>query len=441
MLVRTKHSNDASVATVDDGQLIAYWHEVIATPWLHQYRAADASWFTIGCVDSDVSLHPWVQEADVLHLHWVAEWLSADAIHRLLQLGKPVLWSFHDLWPVSCGNHYAGGQAPTTNDWQTGAALPPELTAIGQREFMRKMQSLADQHLQVIAPSRWIGHMAQQSEVGRQWPVHHLPYGINTQLFQPKTKAVARQELGLPTDKILLLFSAASLAEKRKGFHLLVKALQQANLAADTVQLLLAGSDELDLSTLPVAALHLGNISTEQKMALIYQAADAYLCPTLEDNLPNTVIESLCSGTPVIGFSTGGLPDLISHSQNGLLASCGDVDDFSHHLNAFCTDSALRDQLLRTASTVSLQDHALETQATRMLKLYEALPATSAKQPTTGTTQLVATETEWLMHAVLRQSQQQQAREHKWQAKLEKLKAKQHRSVAPPTTKKSWWKL
>ena len=450
MLVRTKHGTSETVQSVDDGTMAA-WHEKIATPWLQRRLPPDSPWFTVGCMDRDISAHPWVREADVIHLHWVAEWLSATAIAQLAALRKPLVWTFHDLWPVTCGNHFAGNNTPVDEQWQTGESLPEPLNAIGRREFERKLLMLAGQPVQVIVPSKWTGEMAKRSRIGGHWPVHQVTNSIETDIFSPSNMQAARERWQLPQDKVLLLFGCASIMERRKGFHKLVEALQLASPPADRAELVLFGADRPDITKIALQVHHVGSVGDDKAMAALFASADAYLCPTLEDTVPNTVIESLCCGTPVIGFATGGVPDFVTDGRNGLLAPCGDVPALATCINRFLLDGAFRDELRGGALATDKSHFAPEAQAAQIRDIYHTcvaqshpmtLPAVAWDSPSNA---MVPSEMSWLVQAaaeaVLRAGQQERVLREKLavaRAKLDKVRtSEQPRQIRS----KPWWKF
>ena len=446
VLVRTKHSNDDRVAATDDGTLAA-WHEQIATPWLQRRLPANSPWFTTGAIHADVSSHPWVQEADVLHLHWVAEWLSASAIAGLAALRKPIVWTFHDLWAVTGGYHYPGRNNPQDDAWQTGASLPEELASIARIEFEHRLALLAPLPLQIISPSRWLAAQSQQSHIGQKWQTQVIPYGIDITIFRPGDVSGERKRWSVPKGSICLLFGCASLNEERKGFGALKQALALAMnnaafaqaAASGSVQLLLFGAESPPLSDLPIQAQHLGVIRSESDMASVYQAADVYLCPTLEDNLPNTVLESLACGTPVVGFATGGVPDMVTHDTNGLLAPCGDVQALSEHLIRIVIDTACRHRLQQEVRLVDLTGFALQTQAQRVQDLYHDLLARETTPAPTVARSPSQPMPPWLMQAAVEALQRAGERETVLKEKLTKAKAKAAKPEAKPEVKRRWW--
>jgi len=461
MLVRTKRQEDAHVSATDDGTLAA-WHEQIATPWLRRRLETDSPWFTVGCLNSFVEHHPWVIEADVLHLHWVAEWLSAEAVARLGDMGKPLFWTLHDLWPVTGGNHFAGNNSPADDSWQTGAALPEELRDIAAREFERKHRHLGGLPLHVISPSVWLAEMVRCSRVGARWNISVLPNGISTETFRPAERAAARSRWKLPGDNLLLLFGCQALNEHRKGFSTLREALRLASTDADFcnlrkktgVELLLFGADRPDLDAISIPARHLGAIDGDDAMASLYQAADAFLCPALEDNLPTTVIESLACGLPVLGFATGGVPDLVRDGETGLLAPCGNAQALAASIIRLCTDAALRERMQAAARNSDMARYSAQTQAQRTLELYGGIRGDDAPVAAASLTggapsvifpcAMIPREEVWLMKAAAECLRVAAGREATLREKLEESKAKLLRlktasAQRAPAVKKVRW--
>lgn len=462
MLVRTRQLESPDVSATDDGTLAA-WHEQISTPWLQRRLEPDTPWFTVGCFNSFVEDHPWVRDADVLHLHWVAEWLSAEAVARLGGTGKPLFWTLHDLWPVTGGNHFAGSNSPSNDAWQTGAALPGELRDIAGREFERKHRHLAGLPLHVISPSAWLAEIVRCSRVGAGWKISVLPNGIATETFRPAERAAVRLRLELPADKVLLLFGCQALKEHRKGFTALREALQLASMDEgfrnvmdkQGVELLLFGADRPDLDGAAFPSRHLGPITGDDAMASLYQAADAFLCPALEDNLPTTVIESLACGLPVLGFATGGVPDLVRDGETGLLAPCGDAPALAACIIRFATDAALRTRMQTAARSPDPTRYSAQTQARRVLGLYGAPPRDDAQVPAASSTSgppsvvvpcaILPGEEPWLTRAAAESVRLASEREATLRRKLDEARVKLARlksAAAPraaPTTKKTRW--
>jgi glycosyltransferase involved in cell wall biosynthesis len=258
------------------------------------------------CTDYDLASHPLVKGADIIHLHWVANFLDWPSFFK--KANKPIVWTLHDMNPFQGGFHYHDDVV--RNETKLGA-LEKRL-----REIKRKSLE-GIQNLTVITPSSWLMEESSKSEILGRFPHYHISYGLDTEVFKPYSKELAREVFGLPKDKNILLFVSENTTNRRKGIDLLQDALKQAgnkNLLAVAIGRKPALPREND----PIH--YLGSIEDERLMALAYAASDAFVIPSREDNLPNVMLEALACGRPVIGFPIGGIKEVVKHGANGLLA-------------------------------------------------------------------------------------------------------------------------
>ena len=274
----------------------------------------------------DLSKHPLVQQADVLHLHWVNQgFLSLKNIRQLADTGKPIVWTLHDMWAFTGGCHYSGNCLR----YQQACGECPFLSRPGASDLSHRIWSrkkrMFPPNIHFITCSDWLAERARESELLRHYPVASLPNPIDTTVFAPSTpenRLAFRQRLGVADDALVVLFVAVKVQDERKGFRYFQEAL--ADLKAQRpdarIELLVLGHSRAeDLAALPYPCHPLGMIGHAGQLADVYGASDVYVIPSLEENLPNTVMESLACGTPVVGFRVGGIPEMVDHLQNGFI--------------------------------------------------------------------------------------------------------------------------
>ncbi|MCC8408470.1 glycosyltransferase [Mucilaginibacter sp. UR6-1] len=297
---------------------------------------------------SNIADNPTIQEADILHLHWTnSGYLSIKNLQQLLQLGKPVVWTLHDMWAFTGGCHYSNGCDHFVNQCGNCWMLRrPRANDLSRKVWQRKFDMLQSaQNLTIVSCSNWLGNVSRGSGLLGSKPTVAIPNPIDVEIFSPKDKIAVREKWGIDADAKIILFGAANINDRRKGITYLVEALhvlkQQTGDAP--IQMVIFGKNKhFDTATLPFQVKELSIISAESDLAEIYNAADVFVSPSLEDNLPNMIMESLACGTPVAAFNTGGIPDLIDHQQNGYLAeykSSADLEAGIHHL-LFLADKA-----------------------------------------------------------------------------------------------------
>lgn len=280
--------------------------------------------FSPAAVGAQLHQHPLVQEADVLHLHWVNfGFLSLASLQALFALGKPVVWTLHDMWAFTGGCHYSRACAR----YQTHCGHCPYLRMpsahdLSFRIFEKKKRLFENANLTLVAPSRWLMQLANQAALTSGFRALTIPNTLDTELYSPMSKPEARAALGLPLDKPLVFFASGNLQDPRKGFRYLREALDRLSARQVKAEVVLAGKapPQTDLLGLAAPVYYLGKISDPARLVAAYNAADLLVVPSLEDNLPNTVLEAMACGTPVVGFTTGGIPEMIDHLQTGYLA-------------------------------------------------------------------------------------------------------------------------
>ena len=346
----------------------------------------DATLFSLSPISIPLLDHPWIAAADVVHLHWVAQFVAPEDIAELCKAGKTVFWTFHDQWPYTGGCHYIGGYTRHESDWDGSAQIGPAAQSFARMEWQRKKHAFKDLPIHVIAPSRWMAEESVASGVFRQDQIQIIPYGIDTSVFHPSRFAENfPQEIN---NKVNLLFGCHCVGDPRKGFSEFRQALNlcilDARFAAAVANGLISvttfGELPENALDLPIPVTHMEMLLGDLKVADLLRASSALICPTLEDNLPNVVMESLACGCPVVAFATGGVPDMITHDKNGLLAPKGNSEALSRHLINFCVDDTLRQRLRDNTRQTNLENCSLETQASRVLKLYDvASPSSQAK--------------------------------------------------------------
>ena len=277
------------------------------------------------------------KEADLIHLSWINQgMLSLANIKRIVRSGKPVVWTMHDLWTATGICHYAR-QCPSFRTGCHNCRLLPRgggKEDLSRKVWNRKMALYHNANIHFITCSRWLEGQARQSALMKGQRITAIPNPIDTRLFVPTDKAEARLKNQLPTDRRIILFVAHRVDDDRKGANYFVEAvnrLADANphFANNTCVAAIGRNSESIASLLHVPTYAVGFVTDERQMASVYTAADVFVLPSLEDNLPNTIMESLACGVPCVGFKVGGIPEMIDHRVNGYVANFKDVADLA----------------------------------------------------------------------------------------------------------------
>lgn len=322
---------------------------------------------------------------DIILLHWINGLLDTRAIRQLYDYYRcPLIWVMADQEPMTGGCHYSFGCDGFTK--QCGAC--PQLDSQrpddhSRRTWQRKRQYLSELPICFIAPTGWGLARIKQSSLFSRQRAELIPYAIDVQTFRPFAQHIARDLLQLPADKKIIFCGATYLEDRRKGMAQLIAALTRlaelseagGALSRADIFLLVAGLNGKELMAgLPLAAKYVGHLNDDLTLALAYQAADIFLCPSIEDAGPMMIPEAMCCGTPVVAFNVGGAPDLIEPMKTGYLAELPDADDLARGAYAVLTNENL--SAMRVAAReAALRAHAPELVAQRYLQLCASLPA------------------------------------------------------------------
>ena len=268
-----------------------------------------------------------IQEADIIHLHWInAGFLSLKSIKKLLDLGKPVVWTFHDMWAMTGGCHHA----LTCDGYKRKCGNCPYLKKPGNgdlshRLWNKKNRLFGKRKITVITPSQWMHERVRESSIFGRMDVYTIPNAVDQTIFRPVDRDTTCRKLGLDPAKKYILFGAASVGNMYKGFSYFQDAVSELCRdpeKVDGVEILLFGKTSGEVSSLlPLASRSFDYVDSAQTMRDLYGVAHLYVISSLQDTFPTTVIESMFCGTPVVGFRTGGIPEMIGHLTDGYLAS------------------------------------------------------------------------------------------------------------------------
>lgn len=378
MCVLHKSTNDPTVrwiygvrGSADKRQAISLWPG-LRQHWgetLQRFPGRSQSLCFFSTPDAVVSLDELVQDFDVINLHWVAGFLDIESMPKLFA-GKKLFWTLHDMNPFTGGCHYA----QDCIRYRTGCHDCPQLGP-GPEDIVRaiwnlKLSCYESLDLTVVTPSRWLGSCSQASRLLGRFPHRVIPNGLDLKHYHPVDRSQARQALGLPTEAQVVLFGASAIGDYRKGFDLFLDAIVRLPHLLEGAELILAAfghSEELGRITTPYKLHHLGHLDDATQLSAAYSAADVFVVPSREDNLPNTVLESLACGTPIVGFDIGGLPDMISHRKTGYLAPFPNVNELAEGIAWVLSQ---RGGLRSHCRDRAVDEFSLKVQAQRYRDLY-----------------------------------------------------------------------
>ncbi len=327
MLVRQKSTSDPNVIEFTQSKihkkinLFLFFIELLILKFFKK-KGKD---FSLPWFGPDLSKHPLVMEADIIHLHWVQNsFLSLKNLNKLIKLNKKIVWTLHDMWAFTGGCHYNEG----CRKFEVGCNDCPQLRNLPIKDFSTSIFNLKNQlfinsNFTVNALSSWIGNESKKSPFFKNKNIVNIKNCIDTKIFKNYNQELVRKELNISIDKQIILFVSMNIDDERKGYQYLNESLQilikQKNINQNNIELLAIGRSFSE-HQMPFNLTTISRIEDQTLMAKYYSAADVLVVPSIQDNLPNTIAEALCCGTPVVAFNIGGIPDMLNHTKNGYIA-------------------------------------------------------------------------------------------------------------------------
>lgn len=340
MLVRDRQTNQLTVSSIRSSWLLTVkflWERFVI--FLNNgWRRSQVFAVDIANIGTDITQMKEFRYADVIHLHWVNQaFLSLRNIEQILQSGKRVIITMHDMWYFTGICHHAA----QCTKYESQCERCPFLARpwfgydLATRVFSHKKRIFQQAHITFVGCSGWITNLAQRSALTQGHRVVCIPNPIDTDTFAPADTTAARQACHLPTDRQLILFTSRRITDEMKGFQFLAEASRiihdQHPEEAKRIGVVVVGleSDKVR-EHVALDVYSVDYVHNEQEMIQLYNAVDLFVTPSLQENLPNTIMEAMSCGTPCVGFDIGGIPEMIDHRQNGYVATYRDAQDFAN---------------------------------------------------------------------------------------------------------------
>lgn len=384
MMVRDKATDDPAVIKIESSE------------WLNRVRFASErlsifvrngfnreNLFAVSQANTGVNIcrYKEVEHADIIHIHWINQgFLSLKDIRRLVVTGKPIVWTMHDMWPCTGICHHARECTHYTS--QCGACFFLQSTKkkdLSTAVFRKKQRWIFyNENITMVGCSQWLAGKAKESALTKRHRIISIPNPIDIQQFKPcPNRASYRRQLGLPEDKQLVLFGAANITDKRKGIYYLIDAVNRLRTVdpyfSEKMGIVVFGEAKAEfISLVKVPVYPLGYVSDTSQIVMLYNAIDAFVTSSLEENLPNTIMEAMACGVPCVGFYIGGIPEMIDHKENGYLAAYKDADDLATGID-WVLNNADRDKLSRNARKKVEENYSEAVVAKQYIQLYRSL--------------------------------------------------------------------
>ncbi len=375
MLVRAKSSIDKSV--IAEKSLLTKLGPPASNLPLKLYSKRPQTRFAVQWFPDILASKLSKINPDIIHLHWICNGFLQ--IETLSKLNKPLVWTLHDMWPLTGGCHYA----ENCDRYTDSCGACPQLKSNQNQDLSRlilqwKKKAWKGLNLTIISPSIWLADCAKLSSVFNDLRIEVIPHGLDLEKYKPLEMSIARSLLNLPQDKKLVLFGASpgTIGDFRKGFQVFQPALKKLSQSEwnDHIELVVFGDSKpenpLDLG---FKTHYLGQFHDDISLALVYSSVNVMVVPSIQEAFGQTASESLACGTPVVAFAATGLKDIVTHQQDGYLVKPFEIEDLAQGIAWVLEDNDRHQKLRIYARQKAEKEFSLELQTQRYLSIYQEL--------------------------------------------------------------------
>ncbi len=266
----------------------------------------------------------------VIHLHWLGQ--GAVGIKEIGSLQGPLVWTLHDSWPF-CGaeHHPEDDQDLRFQEGYSRSSRRPGNTRIDVDAwtYHRKARWFRRPRW-LVGPSQWMVDQAHRASLTGDWPVSVIPNPIDTDVFHPIAQSAARERWDMASQRRVALFGGMAADSIRgKGWDLLEQALAALPPSDAPWELWTFGGQRRTMWVNGIHVRSVGRVDDPQALAALYSAADVHVVPSRMESFSQTAAESIASGTPVVAFRVGGVPEVVRNEQVGILVDPFDTEGFA----------------------------------------------------------------------------------------------------------------
>lgn len=331
-----------------------------------KYESLSFDLFTVDLTECGIKCF---SDIDIINLHWVAGFVN-PAVFFQMNPSVPVVWRFSDLNPITGGCHYDSGCGKYLERCrycpQLGCSSANDISSEIWDRKRKAFDRIPEGNLHLVAQSKWMAEQMRRSPLVGRFPVTLIANGIDTEIYRPIARPGLRTFLGIPEDDDVILFVATSTKTRRKGFSTLLKALSHVD---KKIWLLSVGGDE-PAGLKNHRHIWLGKQDNNYILSAVYNSADIFVLPSLQDNLPNTAIEAIACGTPVVGFDSGGVSDIVEDGVTGKLVATGDIKGLADSISALLRDRGELNAMRKACRKRAVGKFHLATQVGLFKDLY-----------------------------------------------------------------------
>jgi glycosyltransferase involved in cell wall biosynthesis len=315
--------------------------------------------FSLPYTDYNLAEHPLVKDADIIHLHWVSDFLDFKSFFTRVK--KPIVWTIHDLNPMLGGFHYE-------NDMKANK----QMKKLDEKLKLHKHKFIKSSDIHYVGVSKWTT-LKIIEYLGSDVKCSTIFSPLDFNIYKPISKLIAKQALGLDNEKLIIGIGAQLIGSYRKGYWVLLDAYNKlSDSEKDIIQFISFGSDLGSVNQFK-NLINFGPINNDIFQTIIYSAMDCFVIPSIEEAFGLTGIEAVSCGTPLIGSKVGGISDYLQEGVNGVFFEKANSDDLLEKLRLFIHSKNYLEKSIKCSRSLIIQNFSKTQSSKSYISLYNRL--------------------------------------------------------------------
>ncbi len=310
-------------------------------------------------------------EADLVHVHNLhGHYFDLKLLTKIAK-EKPIVWTLHDMWPITAYCTHSSSRKADADGFFVCQELDSPRISLPKGQILKtiKKNVYQDTRMTIVSPSRWLANLVTKSVLSDKQLIV-IPNGINLDLFKPgKSKAQLKRKLGIDEKVFLAMFVADMRSPNYiKGADIVEEVIKYGE-KVENLQFLIVGKNRKENSNGRVVTMKYMDDSKD--LSELYGAADVLLMTSRAENCPLVVLEAMASGTPVMGFGVGGVPELIKHNETGWVVQNVSAKDMWHQLLQLISKREMLVRVGKDARESVLAQYDLQDMVSEYERLYQ----------------------------------------------------------------------
>ena len=341
---------------------------------ISSFKHGDWDWFSSNSPDEELGIDMCLQDADIIHLHWITNFVDAPSFFTKTAPSGRFVWTLHDMNPFTGGCHYDAH----CGKYKQRCGSCPALGSIREGDISRKIwrekhnafMQIEPSKLKIVGDSKWLADCARESSLLSRFETSSILYGLDHIQFRPMDRSSSRKALGIPEDSNVLVFCADRISNTRKGLPILLNAIRTLNKIPNLYLLAIGNGSQNIASKYPIHFT--GPLNDDQQLARAYSSGDVFVIPSKQEAFGQVTLEAMACGVPAVGFAVGGIVDLIKHNHNGILVHDISSSGLAKGIKKLLSEPNLRKQLAKNCRPTVEKYHTLQSQALQYIDIYRS---------------------------------------------------------------------